>query len=453
MTRRQGDIQAPLASASAIRHGLLALVFLATLAFAPFARANESPLDPSFGASGVVVTSIPGVNGVTLGLAEDHDGNLIAVGENDAERFAALRYSHDGLLDPSFSGGYVQTAFSEPAVARDVAVQANGRIVAAGIAGIPGGFEGGAFALARYRPDGTRDPSFSSDGRVFTPVGQLYEGGALALAIQSDGRILAAGFRVGRRQRSEGLLIRYLPNGAIDRSFGSSGQVRFATRGPGQATLGDVAVLPSGKILVAGGYHGRFLLARLLPNGHPDRSFGGGDGRVLTDVDGPFYCFEHRCASATSLALSHGEIVLAGNAIDKRGTFVALARYRANGKLDRRFGDRGVALARRGVLLEAQKMVVQPDGRIVVAALDIGYQMDVLRFLADGRPDPSFGRGGLFLHHIGFESAALTALVQRDGKVVIGGFASLSHTPPVGEEEEGFESTLTDARFAMMRFR
>lgn len=456
MTKRQSDIRAPLASAGATRRILLAFVCLATLAFAPLAQANEGPLDPSFGTGGVVVTSIPEVNGVTLGLAEDHDGNLIAVGENEAERFAALRYSHDGSLDPSFSDGYVQTAFRYESSAQDVAVQANGRIVAAGIAGMPGGFERGAFVLARYRPDGTRDPSFGGDGRVLTPVGQLYEGGALALAIQSDGRILAAGFRVGQRKRSEGLLVRYLPNGAIDRSFGSSGWVHFATRGSGQATLGDVAVLPSGKILVAGGFHDRFLLARLLPNGHPDRSFGGGDGRVLTDVDGPFYCFEGQCASAISLVLSNGEIVLAGNAFDKRGGFVALARYRANGKLDRRFGDRGVALARRGVLLEAQKMVVQPDGRIVVPVFyesKAAHQITVLRFLANGRLDPGFGNGGFFVHHIGFESSALTALVQRDGKVVIGGFASLSHTTPVGEEEEGFESILTDARFAMMRFR
>jgi uncharacterized delta-60 repeat protein len=452
MTGR-GGIRVPLGSVGVLRRGLLTLALLSTLVFAPTARANEDPLDPSFGSGGVAVTPVSAGNGVIWGLAEDRE-DLIGVGQSDAENFVALRYSPDGSLDPSFSGGHVETAFGDSSAARDVAVQANGMIVVAGIAGDPGGF-GGAFALARYRSDGTRDPSFSGDGRVSTPVSQRYSGGALALAIQRDGRILAAGFRVNRRKRSEGVLIRYLANGAIDKSFGSNGQVRFATRGPGQATLRDVTVLPSGKILAAGGFHGRFLVARLLSNGHPDRSFGDGDGRVLTDVDGRPYCFEGQCAYATSLALSRGEIVLAGNASDKGGTFVTLTRYRANGKLDRSFGNRGVARARRGVLLETQRMGVQPDGRIMLATLYEGNaasQMDILRFLADGRLDPGFGHQGFFTRHIGFESAALTALVQRDGKVVVGGFASLSHALPPEAEEE-LESTLVNARFALMRFR
>lgn len=445
-------MQASLGLVGVLWRGLLTLAFLATLVFAPTACANEDLLDPSFGSGGVAVTPISTGNGVIFGLAEDQ-GDLIAVGQSDAERFVALRYSNDGSLDPSFSGGHVETAFGYPSAARDVAVQANGMIIAAGIAGDPGGF-GGAFALVRYRADGTRDPSFDGDGRVFTPISQLHRGGAFALAIQRDGRIVAAGFKVNRRKRSEGVLIRYLSNGAIDKSFGSNGLVRFATSGGGQASLRDVAVLPSGKILVAGGFHGRFMLARLLPNGHPDRSFGGGNGRVLTDVDGNLDCFEGQCAYATSLALSRGEIVLAGNAFDKRGSFAALTRYRANGKLDRHFGDHGVALARRGALLEVQKMVAQRDGRIVLAALYEGkasYQMDALRFLTDGRPDPGFGHRGLFTRHIGFESAALTALLQRDGKVVIGGFASF-HTVP-HEAESELESSLANARFALMRFR
>jgi uncharacterized delta-60 repeat protein len=431
------------------------IALLVILVFAPIARASEGdPLDPTFGAGGVAVSSISTEqfgNGVILGLAEDR-GDLIAVGQSGAEDFITLRYSHNGSLDPSFSGGHVETGFEYPSAARDVAVQPNGRVIAVGAASVPDGF--GAFALVRYKANGTPDPSFDGDGRVFTPVSQLYSGGAFALAIQHDGHVVAAGFRVNRKKRSEGVLIRYRPNGAIDRSFGSNGQVQFAARGRGQATLRDVAVLPDGRILVAGGFHGRFLLARLLPNGRPDRSFGGGDGRVLTDVDGPPYCFEGQCAYATSLALSRGEIVLAGNASDKRGTFAALTRYGANGKLDRGFGDRGVARAHRGALLETQKMVVLPGGRIVLAALYEGngaYKMNVLRFLADGRPDPSFGHRGFFTRHIGFESMALTALVQRDGKVVIGGFARF-HTVP-HEAETELESLLVNARFALMRLR
>ena len=90
-----------------------------------------------------------------------------------------------------------------------------------------------------------------------------------------------------------------------------------------------MALLPSGKILVAGGFHGDFLLARLLPNGSPDHSFGGGDGRVLTDVDGNGYCANSQCAYASSLAVSHGQIVLAGNAANNRDLFTVVTRYQA----------------------------------------------------------------------------------------------------------------------------
>ena len=290
-----------------------------------------------------------------------------------------------------------------------------------------------SFALARYEEDGARDPSFGKDGRVQTRLG-LDDGGAFALAIQPDGRIVVGGFRETSNKRTEGVLIRYLPNGAIDRSFGSHGEVRFKPQGRGQARVDDVALLPNGKILVAGGFHGDFLLARLLPNGSLDHSFGGGDGRVLTDVDGNAYCSYGQCAYASSLAVSHGHIVLAGNAANKQRAYAVVTRYRANGKLDRGFGGGGIVRAYRFLGLNAEQMVVQKNGRIVFAGQyegRAGIQIAVLRFLPNGKPDPSFGNSGFFARPIGYESVAFTALLQRDGKVVIGGFAK-PNPPPAG---------------------
>ena len=86
-------------------------------------------------------------------------------------------------------------------MANDVAIQANGRIVAVGVAG--GGATGSDFALARYNPDGSLDTSFSGDGRKRTSFGG--SDSANGVALQGDGRIVAVGVGNG-----EFALARYL---------------------------------------------------------------------------------------------------------------------------------------------------------------------------------------------------------------------------------------------------
>jgi uncharacterized delta-60 repeat protein len=142
--------------------------------------------------------------------------------------FALARYRPDGQLDPTFgSGGKVVTDFgtpahksgrgAEPRGAAALAIQGDDKIVVAG-------GTGSDFALARYRPDGQLDPTFGSGGKVVTDVGARpgsYErSGANAIAIQPDGKILAAG--TGPHDFA---LVRYTRDGRLDRSFGGGGEV------------------------------------------------------------------------------------------------------------------------------------------------------------------------------------------------------------------------------------
>jgi uncharacterized delta-60 repeat protein len=341
----------------------------------------------------------------------------------------------------------VKTELGESGVP-DVEVQRNGDILVATTesAGVGEGSEG-SIVLARFLASGHLDPNFGKRGSVKTQLG-VNDGGAFALAVQPNGKILVGGFRETWHRRTEGLVARYLPDGSIDPSFGSQGFVRFRPHQRAQANIHDVAVLPSGKILVAGGFKDHLFLARLQPNGRLDRSFGGGDGRVLTDVDGRSYCAFAICAHANSIALSHGRILLAGVATDPRAEYSVVARYRFNGRLDRGFGKGGIARARRqGHVLTAEKMVLQKDGRIVLAGR-YGYQVAVLRFLPNGRPDPSFGHDGFFTRQIGYESAAYAAVVQKDGEVVVGGYAKPNPEPNVE-----VEFPYTNSHFMLMRFR
>jgi uncharacterized delta-60 repeat protein len=90
--------------------------------------------------------------------------------------------------------------------------------VAAGATG-KGDFAAGRFALARYLPNGSPDRSFGKDGRVISDFGWR---GVLALGLQPDGKLVAAGAQeIGGRPAFA--LARYLPDGSMDPAFGAGG--------------------------------------------------------------------------------------------------------------------------------------------------------------------------------------------------------------------------------------
>lgn len=135
---------------------------------------------------------------ICFDLALQRDGKIVVAGSASdpttfKPRFALARYRTDGARDPTFSGdGRVITGFpGDFAEAFGVALQQNGKIVAAGDTR-PGSFDF-QFALARYRPDGTLDPTFSGDGKATTAFAAGESAGASDLGIQADGKIVAAG--------------------------------------------------------------------------------------------------------------------------------------------------------------------------------------------------------------------------------------------------------------------
>ena len=143
------------------------------------------------------------------------DGRLIAIGDSSFDGFRALRYTSDGVLDPSFGTSGIATAdiriggteFADAAV-----LQPDGKVVAAGYTYFPGP---AAFALVRFDSDGTLDASFGIAGVVTTAFGG--DGGLIhALALQSDGKLVAAGSPLYT-------LARYLADGTLDPSFGTGG--------------------------------------------------------------------------------------------------------------------------------------------------------------------------------------------------------------------------------------
>ncbi|HEX3327573.1 MAG TPA: hypothetical protein VHV50_11305, partial [Actinomycetota bacterium] len=118
---------------------------------------------------------------------------------------ALARYNPNGTLDPTFSSDGIQDTSFGGFVAMGAALQPDGRIVVVGRAQAGGNYD---FGLARYNPNGTLDPTFSGDGKQTTDFGPF--GFAAAVAIQADGKIVVAGEGLGADGTEDFAVARYL---------------------------------------------------------------------------------------------------------------------------------------------------------------------------------------------------------------------------------------------------
>ena len=212
---------------------------------------SDGTLDTSFGVDGKVETDFSPRGDGAADVAIQADGRIVVIG-NAAGRgkFALARYNSDGTLDATFGGdGKVMTDFTSGSDwASGVAIQADGRIVAAGAAGYYSGHS--RFALARYNSDGTLDATFGVDGKVMTDFTSASDS-ASGVAIQADGRIVAAGVAGDQSGNSKFALARYNSDGTLDASFGVDGKIEtdFTPRGD---FASGVAIQTDGKIVVVG---------------------------------------------------------------------------------------------------------------------------------------------------------------------------------------------------------
>lgn len=298
-----------------------------------------------------------------------------------------------GNSDLSFgSSGIATTTVSQILGHADaMAVQPDGKILVAGAAYFADTMAD--FALARYNADGTLDTSFGDQGVVTTDfAGQHDLIGSIV--VQADGKILAAGTGSGSR------LARYLPNGTLDATFGTGGKVMLAFGG------GSVMKQQSdGKIVLATG----FEVTRLLADGTPDPNFGT-DGIAYTTLSA-----NPQQDYANDLAIqADGKIVLAGQANGATG----LVRFLSDGNLDPDFGTGGKVLAATG---KARRVGLLSDGKIITAGTS-GFQFVTLAFKPDGTPDETFNSTGVVLSEAQLTSNIVAnLLILPDDTILVGG--------------------------------
>jgi uncharacterized delta-60 repeat protein len=344
------------------------------------ARYNTNgTLDNTFGSRGKARTDFPGLAAVPSAVVIQPDGKIVVAGGafplfTFLGNFEVVRYNSNGSLDTSFgNGGIVTTIFPQGSYAFDVALQPDGKIIAAGtvfVAFDPGESSDTDFALARYNPDGTPDATFGNGGQVSTDF-LGFEDDAFSVLIQPDGKIVAVGSANDPATFYDFAAARYLSNGTIDTTFGVAGKVHTDFGDQNFDRARSAALQPDGKIVAAGFAisHGggvqNFAVARYTSNGVLDTTFSR-DGKTQID-------FGNCCQSATKVLLqSDGKIIAVGgsNGESSEDDFL-LARLTPRGSVDNTFGVGGHVRTSFGDLNGgANGAALQSDGKIVA----VGFQ-------------------------------------------------------------------------------
>ena len=278
------------------------------------------------------------------------------------------------------------------------------------------------FCFSAFSQDpGSLDLNFNGTGIVTTDIIQGNTDFSKSIIVQPDGKIIAAGY-TSNASSDDFVIARYNPDGSLDNSFGTNGIV-VANSTNQDDCFNSVALTPSGKI-VAGGYvyngsNKNFLVARFMPDGNLDNTFGN-NGIVNTDVSN----FTDEVNSI--LVQPDGKIVAAGYAEFILNNF-AIARYKTNGDLDNTFSYDGIVTTEVNNWDSRIKgAALQSDLKIVV----VGYgnsNIALARYMPDGLLDNTFNSNGIVITDI-FEcddEKAYDVALKTNGKILIAGSAHI----------------------------
>jgi uncharacterized delta-60 repeat protein len=254
----------------------------------------------------------------------------------------------------------------------------------------------------------TPDPAFGAGGKVLAHSGS---GGAFAVALQKDGRIVTAGGPNGFR------IARFLRDGTPDPDFGDKGQVEVDF-GPQVSAQATGVVVKGGKIVAVGwaapaGGSAEIALAQVLRDGSSDPDFGV-QGKVTTPLAFPTF-------GSGLVAQADGKLLVAATQTNGLRDFV-IARYEPDGDPDPSFGSGGITVTDVGADDFAEDLALTRNGGAVVVGGSQPGGFALARYDRFGHLDASFGTGGKVVTPVGDASSFATAVgVRKDGKLVVGG--------------------------------
>lgn len=372
---------------------------------------RPAALHSSF-ASGFVTTSL-GTWSTAAAVRVQRDGYIVTAGEKEAagrEQISVARYTSGGRLDNKFGKHGIVTTSIGPVAGIDsgaaLALQRDGNIVIAGSGTIAGRL---AFAAVRLTRSGALDQSFARGGIATIPIGTSSI--ANAVIIDPSGDILLGGVATvngGKRFA----VARLLPDGSLDPSFGIHG---VSLLGQPDAGAWGMARQRNGRLVLAGWrtVDGRtvYMAAGATPNGTPDEGFG--TNGVVTIPIGS-------AARADAIVRQpNGELVMTGDATVGGARTVATVRLRADGSIDRTFGSDGITAFSKGWGVNA--IAVDSAGHILLA----GGGPNLVALAPNGTFDRTLTGGGSSLHGVGAGASANGVAAEPDGHFVLAGATQL----------------------------
>ncbi len=411
---------------------ILALLLLCPTVQSLFAQ--HGALDPAFGNNGLVLTAHPaGHYAVGTDIVLQPDGKILVSGIviDSMDRMALFRYMPDGSLDPSFGNNGIAIVSGQPygTVGIRLALQPDGKIVVAG-QGILSATLMDDMIIARFDANGSLDPSFATNGIAIINIWGEREL-PLGLALQPDGQILIAGYAIDSSFNSRPFVMRLKTNGSPDPGFGNGGLVTPDLNTP-LSWASDLVLLDGGKILVGLVYIDTKpsenvednLLLRLLPDGTLDSTFG--------DKGMARYDFGDNERLTTMAIQADGKILATGEYYTGITQF-ALFRYLPDGSVDFNFGDSGRVVTTFKDHSTTGSVALQADGKILLAGAAYSQGSDLIRtedfgvarLLPDGSLDETFGDQGKLTTNFGHQLSDLTSrmVIQPDHKILLAGYS------------------------------
>lgn len=229
------------------------------------------------------------------------------------------------------------------------------------------------FGVARLSANGILDTDFANSGIVRTPI-STSRLSFVDMAVQPDDRIVV----LGNQQSSVPAMVRYLPNGVLDASFGAGGKVLLGGGNP-SLNVSSMALQADGKIVMAGVNNGGFAVVRYLPNGSPDLGFGTAGLAVLTIPS-------RIVGGGVVLLQGDGKMIVTATVQNGSSSDFGIVRFTPEGLPDLTFGRDGVVTIHVGSVDTASGATLQPDGNILLSG-SVDNQWTILRYIPDYRPD------------------------------------------------------------------
>ncbi|MEH6763366.1 MAG: T9SS type A sorting domain-containing protein [Aequorivita antarctica] len=405
------------------------LIALFMLPLAIFAQAPGT-LDTSFGNGGTVIIDNGNLDLFNDVVVQD-DQKIVAIGMTYDASFVAstqaYRFLPDGSLDMTFAtNGIFTYSLNAEANVFDVLIKEDGKIL---MVGSTTDYNDYRILLIQLNENGSLDGTFGVGGVVVQKVSPItagfFEDFGTSVAMQ-DNKILVAGSLKTLDYNNAPMVVRFNENGELDTTFGDAGVVTIPVI-ESENVFDSLVVQDDGKIVASGHYsvglnYFAMLVVRFMPNGTLDTTFGN-NGQTVIPLGADAESFGMKLTA-------ENKIVVAGFTASPQYNYdMLLMQFDTDGNLDAGFGVDGIVVSNLGNYDVGSAIHIQEDGKILVAGgtgegAPNDVEMAVWRYLADGTADITFGVDGIAKVQIsGQVDEALGMALQADGNIVIAGKA------------------------------